>query len=108
MMKQHNTKKIFVVIATFCFLTNIYSVFALDMSSEKYKLQIDEINMGAIGEMRDFSNSNQAESSVFKNSLKDFLGSHFPWKPMLVIAAGLLLFILCYHFVVKKPLFSKR
>lgn len=65
----NNCQKITVKIAIFLLFLLIFSFFpayssASVMESDNYKLESDEINMGAIGDMRDFSDYNERGSPV--------------------------------------------
>jgi len=90
------------------FLISFYPVNASVMESKNYRLESDEINMGALGEMRNFS------SSLVKNyNLKEmpvvFFTSQMP--SFKIVSAGvLILTILIFVFYVyrKKGLFSKK
>lgn len=66
----NNCQKITVKIAVFLLFLLVFSFFppayssASVMESDNYKLESDEINMGAIGDMRDFSTYNERGTPV--------------------------------------------
>jgi len=79
---------------------------AYDMSSENYKLQIEGIDMGAIGEMRDFFNTNK--NFPLASALKEFFFSRFSWKMALVFFAGLLTVSFLSYLIIKRMFLPKR
>ena len=85
-----------------------YSADAYIMESENYRLELDEIDMGAIGEMRDFSSPIQKGGSVLGRYLKESFGSPFSWELILGIVGGLLFLAFVCYFIVKKRLLFKQ
>ena len=84
-------KMYIIIIATGLFIAICPFVFAEVMESNNYRLESDEIDMGAIGEMRDFSGSHEREGPITDASETSFNFS-FSWKLLLVIA-GIFLFL---------------
>ena len=101
-------KKLLIVITIIFFSANICSVLAYEMSSENYKLQMDEIDMGAVGDMRDFSDVSQNQGFLSGNSLKEVFASHFSWKMALIFLVGLLIISFIFYLIIKKVFIFKR
>ncbi len=99
-------KKLLIITAILCFSVNVCSVLAYDMSSENYKLQIEGIDMGAIGDMKDFSDSNQDFLSV--KNLKEVFTSHSSWKIALIFIVVFLVLSFIFYLVIKKVFAFKR
>ena len=99
-------KELIIAITVLSFSANVCSVVAYDMSSESYNLQIEGIDMGAIGEMKDFSDSNQGFFSG--NTMKEVFTSHFSWKMALIFLVGFLMVFFIFYLVVKKVFAFKR
>jgi hypothetical protein len=78
------------------------------MSSENYKLQIEGIDMGAVGEMKDFSDASQNQGFLSGNSLKEVFISHLSWKMALISIIGLLILVFIFYLVIKKVFAFKR
>ena len=97
-------KKLLIITAIISFSANVCSVLAYDMSSENYKLQIEGIDMGAIGEMKDFSDSNQG----FASALKEVFTSNFSWKMALIFIVGFLILVFVFYLIIKKVFIFKR
>ena len=88
-MKKLKPPIYIVILATILF--SPLFAFAEVMESNNYRLESDEIDMGAIGEMRDFSGSHEREGPITGASEASFNFS-FSWKLLLVIA-GIFLFL---------------
>lgn len=99
-------KKLLIVTIILSFSINAYSVFAYDMSSENYRLQIEGIDMGAIGERKDFSDSDKGVFSV--NSLKEVFNSHLSWKMALISIISFLIIAVIFYLIIKKVFVLKR
>lgn len=98
-------KKLLIIATILCFSANICSVFAYDMSSENYRLQIEGIDMGAIGDMKDFSDSGQGFPV---NKLKEAFASHFSWKMALILFVIFLIISFIFYLIIKKVFVLKR
>jgi len=97
--------KKYLTVIMLCFLLGAYSVDADVMESQNYRLESDEINMGAIGEMRDFSKTDQ---NLPEGPIVIFTREISVWEIMFGSALVLLLLVFLYYLVFKKRLFSKQ
>jgi len=109
------TKKYLIVI-TLCFLLGASSTDASVMESENYRLESDEIDMGAIGDMRDFSGLSQQEKELALAASQNpkqgpvviFTSKISAWEIIFGSALALLLLVFVYYIVFRKRLFSKQ
>ena len=101
-----STQKYLIVIML-CFLFNVYPANASMMESQNYRLESDEINMGAIGELRDFSglatsqNPKQGPIVIITHKISS-------WEIIFGSVLVLLLLIFIYYLVPKKRLSMKQ
>ncbi|PIR72195.1 MAG: hypothetical protein COU42_02115 [Candidatus Nealsonbacteria bacterium CG10_big_fil_rev_8_21_14_0_10_36_24] len=98
-----STQKYLIVIILCCLL-GAYSVDADVMESQNYRLESDEINMGAIGEMRDFSKTDQ---NLPEGPIVIFTHKISVWEIMFGSALALLILVFVYYLVLKKRLSLK-
>jgi len=99
-------KKLLIIAIILGFSANICSVLAYEMSSENYRLQIEGIDMGAIGDMKDFSESDKGFFST--NNLKEVFNSCFSWKMALILLIVILIISSVFYLVVKKISVPKK
>jgi len=101
-----STQKYLIVIML-CFLFNVYPANASMMESQNYRLESDEINMGAIGELRDFSglatsqNPKQGPIVIITHKISS-------WEIIFGSVLVLLILVFVYYAVFRKRLFSKQ
>ena len=99
-------KKLLIIAIILGFSANICSVLAYEMSSENYRLQIEGIDMGAIGDMKDFSGPDKGFLST--NNLKEVFTSCFSWKMALILLIVILIISSVFYLVVKKISVPKK
>ncbi len=92
--------KLLILITVFCLFGITGCVSAYDMSSDNYKLQIEGIGIGAVGDMKDFSDSGQGQNPI--SILKEVFASHFSWKMTLIFFVALSAAVLIFWLIAKK------
>jgi len=110
------TIKKYLILIIICFLLSAYSVDADVMESQNYRLESDEINMGAIGEMRNFSGLSQQEKELGlatnQNSKQGpvivFIREASVWEIIFGSALVLVILVFVYRVIFKKRLFAKQ
>ncbi len=113
-----NKKQIIIILALFFVFSYLASnsVQAYVIESENYRLESDEIDMGAIGEMRDFSGLSQQEKELALAASQNpkqgpvviFTSKISAWEIIFVSALVLLLLVFVYYAVFRKRLIFKK
>jgi len=106
----------YLITITLCFLFAAYSADASMMESENYRLESDEIDMGAMGEMRDFSGLSQQEKELALVASQNpkqgpvviFTPKISAWEIISGSALASLFLVFIYYAVFRKRLFSKQ
>ena len=103
----------YLILIILCFILGVSSADASVMESENYRLESDEIDMGAIGEMRDFSGLSQQEKELAlaasQNSKQGpvviFTSKISIWEIISGSVLSLLILVFVYCTVFRKRLF---